>query len=347
MSAAPLFSQRLAAQLASFALVALTAASATAQTPSAQKSPGQARDVRTWLMRIHEAAGHQNFQGTFVVSAGGNVASARMAHFCEGPNQYERIESLDGKARNVYRFNDSVHTLWPTSHVAVIEQRDLLNSFPALLQAGGDGIDDWYDVQPQPDERVAGHEANVFVVHAKDAYRYGYRLWSDKASGLLLRADVLGERGDVLETSAFSDIAIGVRPQPESVVQPMKRLDGFRVFRPTLRPTRLEQEGWSMRQSAPGFRQVRCVNREMETTAESDAATAPQRVLQAIYADGMTYVSVFIEPYRPKRHTQPIQASMGATQTLAARQGDWWITVVGDAPLATLRLFATGLERTK
>jgi sigma-E factor negative regulatory protein RseB len=269
-----------------------------------------------------------------------------MAHFCEGPNQYERIESLDGKARNVYRLNDAVHTLWPTSHVAVIEQRDLLNSFPALLQAGGDGIDDWYDVQPQPDDRVAGHEANVFVVRAKDAYRYGYRLWSDKSSGLLLRADVLGERGDVLETSAFSDIAIGVRPQPESVVQPMKRLEGYRVFKPVLRPTRLDQEGWSMRQVAPGFRQVRCVNREMETTADSDQ-TAPQRVLQAIYADGMTYVSVFIEPFRPKRHTQAISGSMGATQTLATRQGDWWITVVGDAPAATLRLFANGLERTK
>ncbi|MEP7056687.1 MAG: MucB/RseB C-terminal domain-containing protein [Caldimonas sp.] len=309
--------------------------------------PAQPRDMRGWLMRIHEAASRQNFQGTFVVSGGGNVASARMAHFCEGANQYERIESLDGKARNVFRHNDIVHTVWPASKVAVVEHRDLLNSFPALLQAGGDGIADWYEMQPQGDERVAGHEANVLLVTPKDAYRYGYRLWSDKGSGLLLRADVLGEHGEVLETSAFSDVAIGGRSQPETVLQPMRRLEGYRVLRPILTPTRLDSEGWAMRQVAPGFRQVSCVNRQMENSGDVEATGGAQQVLQAIYADGMTYVSVFIEPYLPKRHARPMQVAVGATQTLSMRQGDWWVTVVGDVPTSTLRLFANALERKK
>ena len=336
---------RLKSTLACVAFV--LAAGAEAQTPVDARPTAQARDVRAWLMRIHEAASRQNFQGTFIVSSGGNVASARMAHYCDGPNQYERIESLDGKARNVFRHNDVVHTIWPASRVAVVEQRDLLTSFPALLQAGGDGIADWYDVQPQGDERVAGHEANVLVVKPKDAYRYGYRLWSEKGSGLLLRADVLGERGDVLETSAFSDLSIGIRSQPESVLQPMKKLDGFRVLRPILRPTRLELQGWAMREVAPGFRQVSCVTREMDNPGDAEAAGSAQQVLQTIYADGMTYVSVFIEPFRPKQHTRPVQAAVGATQTLSMRQGDWWVTVVGDVPPATLRIFASGLERKK
>ena len=336
-------------------LAALTrACAAFALAPSAWadptpdvKVPAPGRDVRAWLMRIHQAAARQNFQGTFVVSGGGNVASARMAHYCEGTNQFERIESLDGKARNVFRHNDIVHTVWPASRVAVVEQRDLLNSFPALLQAGGDGIADWYDVQPQGIERVAGYEADVLMVKPKDTYRYGYRLWSDKTSGLLLRADVLGERGEVLETSAFSDIAIGVRSQPETVLQPMRKLDGYRVLRPVLRPTRLDVEGWAMRQVAPGFHQVSCVNRDMDDPGDAEASGGAQQVLQTIYADGLTYVSVFIEPFRSMRHTRPMLAAVGATQTLSMRQGDWWVTVVGDVPAATLRLFANGLERKK
>src|SRR5690349_17942874 len=196
----------------------LLAAAGSAWPQAAASSAGTGRDARSWLMRIQEAATRRNFQGTFVVSGGGNVASARMAHFCEGSNQYERIESLDGKARNVFRHNDVVHTVWPASRVAVVEQRDLLTSFPALLQAGADNVGDWYELRQQDDERVAGHAADVLLVRAKDAHRYGYRLWSDKASGLLLRADVLSARGEVLETSAFSDISIGVRPQPESVL---------------------------------------------------------------------------------------------------------------------------------
>ena len=102
-----------------------------------------------------------------------------------------------------------------------------------------------------------------------------------------------------------------------------------------------------MRQVAPGFRLVSCVNRQMDTPSDAEAAGGAQRVLQAIYADGLTYVSVFVEPFKPQRHTQPMLASVGATQTLSMRQGDWWITVVGDAPAATLKMFANGLERRK
>lgn len=320
--------------------------SARAQSGVAD-APAQAQEVRAWLLRIHEAASRHNFQGTFVVSGGGAVSSARIAHYCEGKNQFERSESLDGQARLVYRHNDVVHTVWPASRVVLVEQRTLLASFPALLQAGDDRIVDFYDVYPQGADRVAGLEANVLLVKPKDGYRYGYRLWADQASGLLLRADVLGERGEMLETSAFSDVAINVKAQPESVLQPMKKLEGYRVLRPALTPTRLEAEGWAVRQPAPGFRQVSCVKRPMEGTGVVDKDSAEHQVLQTIYSDGLTYVSVFIEPFNPQLHTRPMLASVGATQTLMQQQGDWWITVVGDVPPATLRTFAKGLERRK
>ena len=63
------------------------------------------REVREWLMRIHNAASQRNFQGTFVVSSPGSVSSARISHFYEGADQFERIEPLDGQARQVLRYN--------------------------------------------------------------------------------------------------------------------------------------------------------------------------------------------------------------------------------------------------
>jgi sigma-E factor negative regulatory protein RseB len=329
------------------AIAALLGATAVRAGPASAPAPAPSSEVRAWLLRIHDAASHRNFQGTFVVSGGGSVASAHIAHFFDGPNQYERIESLDGRQRQVYRHNDVVNTLWPASHVAMIEQRGLLNSFPALLQAGDDGLGEWYEVQAEGRDRVAGHTADVLVVKARDAYRYGYRLWADQDSGLLLRVDVIGEHGNVLETSAFSDVAIGVRPQPDSIVQAMRRLDGYRVVRPVLTPTRLEGEGWTLRRLAPGFKEVSCVSRQMENPREVSADPPLPPVIQTIFSDGLTYVSVFIEPYRADRHNQPMLASLGATLTLTQRQGDWWITVVGDTPSATLRMFAGALERRK
>ena len=310
-------------------------------------APAPASEVRGWLLRIHDAASHRNFQGTFVVSGGGSVASARISHFYDGPNQYERIESLDGRQRKVFRHNDVVYTVWPASHVAMVEQRGLLNSFPALLQAGDDGLGEWYEVHAEGVDRVAGHEANVIAVKPRDALRYGYRLWADQGSGLLLRVDVVGEHGDVLETSAFSDVAIGVRPQPDSIMQGMRKLDGYRIVKPSPTPTQLENEGWTLRRLAPGFREVSCVSRQMENPREVSTEPPLPPVIQAIFSDGLTYVSVFIEPYRPDRHGPPMLASLGATLTLTQHQGDWWVTVVGDTPPATLKMFAAALERRK
>jgi sigma-E factor negative regulatory protein RseB len=320
----------------------VSAAGAAATAPE-----GEAREVRVWLTRIHEAASKQNFQGTFVVSGGGAVSSARIAHYCEGTNQYERIESLDGQARHVFRFNDVVHTVWPSSRVALVEQSQSLTSFPALLQGGGDRLAEFYEVNPQGSERVAGREANVLVVQPRDANRFGYRLWSDKASGLLLRADVVNDRNEVLETSAFSEVTIGVKPQLDSVTVPMRKLDGYRVIRPALTATRLDAEGWTMRQLVPGFREVSCVRRPMESPTSNSQEASAEPVLQTIFSDGLTYVSLFIEPFNPQRHQRSMRTAVGATQTLMRRQGDWWVTVVGDVPPATLLMFANGLERKK
>jgi sigma-E factor negative regulatory protein RseB len=329
------------------AMLCVLAQSAWSQAASAAAADdAQAREVRAWLLRIHEAASHRNFQGTFVVTAGGAVSSARIAHFCQGPNQYERSEALDGQARHVYRHNDVVTTLWPATGTAMVEQRNLRSEFPALLQAGDDRIAEFYDVRPGGSERIAGRDANVLEVKPRDAYRYGYRLWADQASGLLLRADVIGAHQEVLESSAFSDVTIGIRPQPESVLRPMRRLDGYRVLRPVLTPTRLSAEGWTLRPVPPGFRQVSCVRRPINGASDDDGVGAHQ-VLQAIFADGLTYVSLFVEPFDASRHAKPMQASVGPTQTLTQRQGNWWITAVGDVPPATLQLFAKALERSR
>lgn len=305
----------------------------------------EARETRAWLLRIQEAANKRNFVGTVVVSAGGTVASSRIAHYGDGRDQFERIDSLDGQLRSVYRHNDLVHTVWPQRRVAVVEQRDDMSSFPGLLQAGSDRVQEFYDLKPITVERVAGHEANVLILKPRDKLRYGYRLWAEKGTGLLLRAEVLGERGEVLESSAFSEVSIGVRAQPDSITQPVKRLDGFRVLKPQQVSTRPEGEGWLLKTLVPGFRLVSCVKRQFDVPGGANGAG--EQALQTVYSDGLTYVSIFIEPYNAERHLRPMFTIIGATQTMMRRDGDWWITVMGDVPTATLRQFANGVERRK
>lgn len=315
---------------------------------SAEVSPIEPAQMRVWLMKIHDAARRQNFQGTFVVSSGNTVSSARIAHYADGGSQFERIESLDGQARSVFRHNELVQTFWPQLRVALVEQRYPLTTFPALLQAGGDQIAEFYEMRLlRAADRVAGHAAVALSLQPRDALRFGYRLWSEKESGLLLRVDTVDDRGAVLETSAFSDVEIGGKPQPDVVTQAMKKLDGYQVLRPKLSTTRLEAEGWSVRTVTPGFRQVHCVRRPLDSAARPPAPGSDAEVVQTIYSDGLTYVSIFIEKFDPERHASSASQVIGATHTLTRRTADAWITVVGDVPDVTLRAFAEALERTK
>jgi sigma-E factor negative regulatory protein RseB len=301
-----------------------------------------AREAQQWLARIHDAARQRNFQGTFIVTTGASVSSSRIHHFCEGPNQVEKIESLDGQMRQVFRHNELVHSLWPNRRLAVIETRQVSGEFPALLSAGAERIAQHYEIRTRGTGRVAGHEAHVLVLQPKDGYRYGYRLWAEKTTGLLLRAEVVDDRENVLEVSAFSDLTLNVKPRADVVLQEMKRLEGYAVQRPALENIDLERAGWVLKQAPPGFRHVASVRRSF--VAASPADGAPPMVLQTIYSDGLTHVSIFIEPGGPGVQRREDLLSLGATQSLVRRQGDAWLTVIGDVPVLTLRAFASAME---
>lgn len=304
-------------------------------------------DARVWLARVHDAASQRNYHGTQVVTAGGTVSSSRVAHYCDGTHQYERVDMLDGQMRRVFRHDDTVYTVWPQRRVAVVEQREPLPPFPGVLETGGETLAEHYELMSQGPDRQAGYDADVFLLKPKDRLRFAQRLWAERETGLLLRSDVLGPRGEVLESSAFSEVAIGVKPQPEVVLQPLKHLDGYRQVRPVVVPTQLEKEGWSLKQSVPGFKQVSCVKRPLDAVVPPVDGTASAEALQTIFSDGLTHVSLFIEPFDGQRHRRPVAMAVGATHTFMLRQDDWWITVVGDVPIPTLKQFAASLERRK
>ena len=224
---------------------------AHADTKDAQGKPLSSEEARKWLARIHVAAHERNYQGTLVFSANGALSSAKVAHFCEGPQSYERIEMLDGRMQQIYRHNDRVFTLWPRSRIAVVEERDPRQA--SLRPVIEPRAEQSYGMRAQGSEHVAGREAQVVLLSPRDANRFAQRQWVDNRSGLLLRADVLGPDQQVLESSAFSQVEIDVKPRPQSVLQPMKQLDGYRKVRPSQVPTQLANEGWAMSSEVPGF----------------------------------------------------------------------------------------------
>ena len=321
------------------------------QSPGLGPSPGvplSPVEVSAWLGRIQQAAANSSYQGTLMFSAGGVAASSRVTHICDGRQRYERIETLDGRARLQYRHNGQLLTLWPASKQARIEQRDPVAEFPALPATASQRSLDFYDIGLLARDRIAGREAEVLLLKPRDKLRFAQRLWADRETGLLLRNDVLSPTGETLESSAFSDIHLGGKWSIDSVLGPMKRLDGYRVQRSLAERTQVDAEGWILAHPVPGFALVSCSKRPLDVGTGVDSvsdASAPVQVLQSVFSDGLAHVSVFIEPFDALRHKQAMGTILGATHTLTSRRGDWWLTVVGEVPMATVQQFEASFER--
>lgn len=314
----------------------------------AAESKAPERDITQWLTRMHNAARQSSYAGTFVVlSSTGGMASSRIWHACEGDQQVERIESLTGVPRSTFRRNDQVITFLPQSRVATVEKRETSGAFPSVLQAGGADISAFYTAHQVGSARVAGFDADVVLLQPRDKLRFGYRVWSEKKSGLAITLQTLDTDGRILEQAAFSELDMEAPVKVDKLAQLMAKTTGYKVVKADLIRTTPTNEGWQLKTPVPGFQPVSCHKRPAAAPVGVVGAV-PDNTMQWTFSDGLATVSLFVEPFDAQRHTQAQEMAMGSTQTITKRIGnDWWLTAVGEAPMSTLRLFAQSLERRK
>ena len=311
----------------------------------AQQPVGSDTPLNSWLFRVHQAARQSVYTGTFVVSSSAGMASARIWHVCDGAQQLERVESLSGAPRAIFRHNDQVVTFFPQSRIAVAEVRESLGLFPDLLKSSDSSIGDLYQLKALGNERIAGFDADVFQLQPKDKLRYGYRIWNEKKTGLIIQLQTLDLNSKVLEQAAFSELQLG------AVVNAAKlsrsgSTDGYRVVRPELQKTTADAQGWALQKTVDGFKPMGCYKRPSAVPAGADGNG--QSTMQWVFSDGVATVSLFVEAFDARRHLREGVTDMGgATHTLTRRIDSWWATAVGEVPLTTLSAFALALERKK
>lgn len=300
------------------------------------------RSVAEWLVRLQQASRVRSFVGTFVVtSANGAMSSARIWHACEGDVQVERVEALSGVPRTTIRRNQSVVTFFPQARVVVTDQRDAGGAFPNLLTSSSSAsMADHYAAKALGQSRVAGFDADVVYLQPRDDLRYGYRIWSERDTGLVIKTQTLDTKGRVLEQSAFSELQLNTPVQAAKLARMMERTEGYKVQKPHRTPTTAAAEGWAVSGDVPGFASQSCYRHGAESGAQ---------MVQWIFSDGLATVSLFLEPYEAQRHHGEGVVAMGATHTLTKRlpdaSGPWWVTAVGEVPPATLKALVSRLQR--
>lgn len=333
---------KLFAGLASFLLTLCLGGVVHAQSLPPASDDGS--DVARWLMRLQDSTRARAYMGTFVVNAGNQMSTSRIWHVCDGTQQIERVDALTGTPRSTFRHNDAVVTFFPDSRTVIQETRESLGMFPHLLQRSDTAVARFYSLKPLGHARVAGLRTDVVQLEPVDVSRFGYRIWTDHASGLIVKVQTLDASNGVLEQAAFSELQFNAPLTFDKLKLLMNDTHGYQVHSPRVRKTSVDEEGWTLNSPPPGFMPIRCY----APVAANEPSNA--RSLQCIFSDGLASVSLFIEPFDAKRHRRMAgheSLSMGATQLRVRQSGQWWLTAVGEVPAATLTGFLQALERKK
>ena len=151
------------------------------------------QDAQILLKKIQAAAQRLNYTGIFVYQQGNLVRTSRITHLLEGRNEYEKLEVLDGKPREYVRTNEEIVCYVPETRSMLVEKRVTKDVFPAIISASPIDLAQHYNIKKGESDRIAGYDCESVVLQPKDGLRYGYKLWADKATGLLLRVQTLDD----------------------------------------------------------------------------------------------------------------------------------------------------------
>lgn len=303
---------------------------------SVSAQSGEERDLLKLLQTTQAAAKKASYSGTFVYQQGNQIRTSRITHGFDGDTEVEKLEILDAKPREYIRKNGEVSCYLPDSKVIQVEKNLSQEEFPALLSENVNLLPESYYIKKAQMSRVAGVECQVLNLQPKDAFRYGFRLCVEKNAGLLLGVQTLNPRNEVIEQIAFTQISLGdvdksrLKPSFTNVAQ-------WKTENMTVQAN--VNSGWIVKNLPSGFKKTLETKRLIPISANvagaDQALTKSHQVVQMMFSDGLSTISVFIEPNTGNRTEGSLQ--QGAMTIMGKRSGDNWLTVVGEVPNAAIK----------
>jgi sigma-E factor negative regulatory protein RseB len=305
--------------------------------PGAALAEENSREALAMLEKMAEASRKVNYSGTFMFQHGGQSETSRIAHFVNpAGGVLERLETLDGPAREVIRTNDQVTCYLPGSKVVLVDPRGS-RQFPIRVEQIQEIVQHYRVVKGDMD-RVAGHECQWVALLPKDALRYTRRFCAETSTGLPLRARTSNEKNEILESFAFSTLTLGGAFQRELVQSKyalVSTKQNWRVDRSALTAGDSGDSGWIVSNQPAGFRKLMELRRSMVGKKGT--------VSHLVFSDGLAAVSIFIEPGAAPDAKQVLR-HQGAVHIYSRVISGHTVTVLGETPAETVLRFARSLE---
>lgn len=279
-----------------------------------------------WLNLAATAAKQINYSGVYVYHHGEHIEIQRISHRADASGEQEKLEAIDGSPRQFLRINNDVYCHLPDGKSVRLEHNTSRRFFPALLPSSPAGLLEYYDAKLGGSERVAGQNCQILILEPRDGYRYAYNLWLDKHTGLPLKSRIINSNGGVVSMFVFSEIQIGKAPDARLF---QNDLTGKHIVKASF--DKPADGGWNV-SPPPGFERVQEVLR-----------TLPGKkmpVTHLVFSDGLSVLSMFIEPADPAEHSLNGLTAEGSIGIYAREVDGYNVTTLGEVP--NMALIETG-----
>jgi len=297
-------------------------------------------DVVILLNKMTVAAEDSNYQGIFTVQTNNKMQSIRIIHRADQLGEIERLISLDGVQREVVRNNDMMMCIYPEGQKVQVNHRPLGGGFPADLLRRLMAASDYYQLVSGQQGRIAAQQAQALMIKPIDQYRYGYRLWVDQNSYLLLQSEMVDNTGKAMESYTFSSVEQGgaisdhaLKPEMKGNEMSWDRLESDMERRKSnLQGDSLCQVTW--------LPVVCCLISQQQRIKANNGAAIEQHV----YSDGLSSISVFFEKIRARHSQLHGSAQRGAVNVFGSISNAHFITVVGEVPAQTVEKVGNSIQ---
>jgi sigma-E factor negative regulatory protein RseB len=186
-------------------------------------------------------------------------------------------------------------------------------------------------------DRVAGRKTQVIAIKPRDKWRFGYRLWLDEETGIVLRSVLLDEKVHPLEQLMFTDLQI--KPEIDNaLLLPSVSIPKTSSSSSAAKPIKekVSESLWQIAGLPLGFKQV--MHSRFQNNVDAHATE------HMVLTDGLATVSVFLEPLMESKPLLKGSTQLGAMHAFGKVIDDHQALVVGEVPKQTIRKIANSLR---
>jgi sigma-E factor negative regulatory protein RseB len=295
-------------------------------------------DPRILLERMEHAIESLNYEGTFVHIVDGQVDTMYVVHRVEDGVATERLVSLDGAQREIIRKQDKVTCIFADKKSVLVEKRQDGGPIRSAIPRYTTSLDAHYIFDLKKPTHKLGRDAAVMEIVPQDEHRYGYKLWMDKATGMMLKSQVVDKYGKVLEQLIFVSIEL-----PESI--PADRLE------PSIATEKFtwyvqEEEGAVPAGDRAATWRAGSLPAGFELHASKTQVMAGEQVPteHLVYSDGIASVSVFVDSAPEESDETGGPSRIGAANAYTTRVSGHVVTAMGEVPAETVRMIARSMR---